>query len=147
MIECRRIKEWDVDALVRYAIEGMRAERYPLHVSESKVRQWVRMFMPEDTPHFGLAAFNGSDLVGAIALFVNELPFFERHEGSVVLCRATEPGAGRRLVRLMMEWVRSNMAVRRVIFPLEEGHDSRQALLLRHFGFTHEQTNLIYYKG
>lgn len=147
MIHCRHIEESDVDAMVRYAIDGMQAERYPLLVSEDKVRAWVRLFMPYDTPHFGLGAFNGSAVVGAIACFVTELPFFERYEGHVVLCRATEPGAGRRLVRLLMEWVRENIMVRRVIFPLEEHADPRQAMLLRHFGFTREQTNLIFYKG
>lgn len=147
MIEIRRIKEWDVQAVVKFAIEGMQAENYPLRVEEAKVRHWVRQFMPEDAPHFGQAAFNGGALVGAIAAFVTELPFFERHEAHIVLCRATEPGVGRRLIRYMSEWAKANMMIRRVVFPLEENADPRQALLLRRFGFTREQTNLIYYKG
>lgn len=146
MIECRRINEWDVRAVCDFAIEGMQADKYPLVVSREKVEFWVRMFMREDQ-HYHQAAFVGSSVVGTIGVYVTELPFFDRFEGHVVLCRATEPGVGRRLIRFMTEWMRNNMLVRRVIFPLEEGADPRMAMLLRHFGFAREQTNLLYYKG
>jgi len=118
-----------------------------MRVSEEKIAGWVRTCMDPKSPHFHLAAFNNGLVVGAIAAYVVEMPFFERCEAHVVMCRATQPGAGRILIRKMNEWFEGNMMVRRVIFPLEENADPRQALLLARFGFVRAQTNVIKYKG
>jgi hypothetical protein len=146
MIELRMINAGEVQEMADFAIEGMQAHKYPLHVSRAKVVHFVEV-VRAGAPHFGMAAFKDGRLVGAIAALVAEMPFFERWEAHVIMCRAVAPGAGMRLILSMRDWAAAEMRIRRVQFPIEEGADPRIAKLLERCGFNRFQTNAIYYKG
>ena len=139
------VKADEVQQLADFAIEGMQAHRYPLHVSRAKVLAVIEA-VRTGANHFGLAAFDGSRIVGAIAALVCDMLFFERCEAHVVMCRAVVPGAGARLIRALQRWAAADMKIRRVHFPVEEGADPRTAKLLTRCGFTRPQTNYLYYK-
>jgi hypothetical protein len=126
---------------------------YPLHPSRAKVERMVGHFAI-DRASFGLAAFDHDGMpTGAIALYVLESPFYERHEGHVVMCWAEEPGTGLRLIRSMMDWVHEDIRVRRVIWSMNEGAGPESTahrfgqLVKRRFGFRSSHDNLVYNKG
>lgn len=145
-IEYRMVRADEVQQLADFAIEGMRAERYPLRVARHQVVaviDWIRT----STNHFGLAAVQDGCIVGAIAAMVSEMLFFERWEAHVVMCRAVVPGTGRHLIAAMKQWADSEVKIRRVHFPIEEGADPRMARLLARYGFDRAQSNAVFYKG
>lgn len=146
-MEFRRIQAADVDAVAAFVIEGMRPELYPLHLDRAKVRAVVEAFIEPSRDQFQLAAFDGDRMVGGIAAVVMPMLFFERHEAHVVLCRATTPGAGRRLLRELRGWADADMRIRRVVWPMEFHADPRIQLLAARVGFKNTLTVCTYYKG
>lgn len=137
----------DVPAVAAFAIEGMRVHKYPgLRVSEPKVRAVVEHFERSHSD-FHLCAFKGDELVGAIAAAVVEMPFFERYEAHVVMCRAVEPGSGERLISSLRTWADRDMRIRRVQWPQEFDARPGVARIAARHGFTQRNTNCIYYKS
>lgn len=135
----------EVHPLASFAIEGMQAEKYPLHVSRAKVVAVIEL-VRSGAPHFGLAAIQGGRIVGAIAAVVAEMLFHERCEAHVVMCRAVVPGVGRRLIAALRDWALADFKIRRVQFPIEEFGDPRTGKLLARYGFGRAQMNSILYK-
>ena len=135
-VEYRRIAPaddlWDLTA---FTIEGMRPHLYPMRLSHEKVRATIAHFRQSHSD-FHLAAFDGSSIVGGIAAVAHESMFFERFDATVVMCRATVPGVGRRLIGALKAWIDDDMRIRRVLFATE--FDARPAMLrlLRGFGFS-----------
>lgn len=146
-ISYRRINPEDVGQVVQFAIDGMRPDLYPLHLCRAKVRSVVEAFIEPNRDRFQLAAFEGDRMVGGIAAAVMPLLFFERHEAHVVLCRATSPGAGIRLLRALKAWADEDMRIRRVVWPMEFHADPRIAQLAARAGFKNTLTVCSYYKG
>jgi GNAT superfamily N-acetyltransferase len=143
---CTAITDEQAHELAQFAVVGLQAHRYPLHVSGAKVAAVVELFR-RGAPHFGMVAVQDGRIVGAIAALVSEMLFFERCEAHVVMCRAVVPGVGRHLIRAVRDWARDDMRIRRVLFPIEEGADPRIARLLARYGFDRGQPNAIFYKG
>lgn len=106
-----------------------------MRLSPEKVHATIEHFMRSHSD-FHLAAFDGERIVGGIAATVYESMFFERCDATVVMCRATLPGVGRRLIGALKEWADDDMRVRRVMFATE--FDARPGMLrlLRSFGFS-----------
>lgn len=148
MIVYRRMTLGDVDAVARLGCEALRvhAADVPLHVSPDKVRDIVHRFCVFQE-HFHLVAFKNGQPVGAIGLAVAEMPFHERFEGHVMMCYATEPGTGMRLVRSMMAWVMRDVRIQRIQWAMNHGADRFAAVVRRRCKFTHRIDNLIFYKG
>lgn len=134
-IEYRRIQPVDAAQAAAFAIEGMRPDLYPMRLSQEKVEATIEHFM-RSTSDFHLAAFDGDRVVGGIAATVYESPFFERCDATVVMCRATLPGVGRKLVAALKTWAEDDIRIRRVMFQTE--FDARPGMLrlLRGFGFS-----------
>lgn len=152
MIEYRRIKLLDVPAITDLAVKALTpSQSYPLHLDRAKVQKMVEGFAI-DRSHYNMAAFKDEKPVGGIALYVVESPFFERHEGHVVMAFSEEPGTGARLIRLMMDWVKADMRVRRVVWSMNEacGDNSIAArfgrMVKRRYGFASRHDNLVFYK-
>lgn len=144
-MEYRRITDADIAPMMAYAIEGLRADLYPLWVSKDKVLHVVQHFIrsPRD---FQLAAFQDGRIVGAIGAVVSEMLFFERCEASVLIFRATKPGVGSKLIRSMLEWADADMRIRRIQFPCEFDAPRAMPRYLRMHGFTHQQTLAVRYR-
>lgn len=146
MMTYRPITTNDVPAVTTLAVEalrfGMGADA--LHVSEAKVQSMVSGFA-EQPGHFQLAAFKDNQPVGAIAVYVSEMPFFERCEGHIVMCYCTEPHAGVRLIRSMLNWAAADMRIRRLVWAMNAGADQFARVLARRFGFD-QRSMLVYVK-
>lgn len=142
-IEYRRIGPGDIDQAAAFAIAGMRPELYPMRLSTAKIEATLQHFM-QSTSDFHMAAFDGSRIVGGIAAAVYESPWFERCDATVVLCRATTPGVGRKLIASLKAWADDDFRVRRVMFPLEFDADTRMQRLLARYGFCSTQVVCTY---
>jgi hypothetical protein len=92
----RAITREDTLAVTEYALRVLReaAKDEPLHVAPLKVRDAVAFFANKGQGHFNLAAFEDKKVVGALALYVGEMPFFERCEGSVYFWPRLGAGRG-----------------------------------------------------
>lgn len=86
-------------------------------------------------------------MVGGIAAAVVEMPFFERWEAHVIMCRAVVPGVGRRLIAALRAWADQDFRIKRVLFPQEFHADPRALRMLARYGFKQTVTTAIYYKG
>jgi hypothetical protein len=138
MVEFRRMQHDDLEAVYRFTVEGLRAHLYPLHLAPERVRAIIRHFI--DTPQdFHLAAFDGPVMVGGVGAAVSPMLYFERCEATVVMCRAVQPGVGRHLLTEMMTWARSDMRIKRVLFPMEFDAPRAMARYLRSLGFEQPQ--------
>lgn len=144
-MEYRRITPADVAQVSAFAVEGLRPDLYPMRFSPSKVQATIEHFM-RSTGDFHLAAFDGDRLVGGLAAAVYESPWFERCDATVMMCRATAPGVGRRLIAALKAWVEDDMRIRRVFFPMEFDADPRMQRFLSRYGFTQTQVVCAYHK-
>lgn len=142
----RRLRSDDIDAVTAFVIDGMNAHKYPLILSEHKVRATVK-HMQESAADFHLVAFDGDKVVGAIAAVVSESPWFERADAHVIACRAVVPGVGPQLLTKLREWADNNMRIRRVLWSMEPDADVRIDKWARRYGFTSSHRVLISYKG
>lgn len=147
MVTYRTLQLADVDAVAAFAADGMPSrDAAGLRFSPAKVRSVVEHFAhtPSD---FHLVAFDGGQVVGAIAACVTEMLFFERCEATVVMCQARgTPGVGRELIGRLMAWVASDMRVRRVQFPIEIDARPGFERLLRGFGFQAVHRAALFHK-
>lgn len=141
----RRVTAEDIDQVAAFAIEGLRPNLYPLHLSREKVRQWIRHFA-DSQRDFHLAAFDGGRIVGLIAAIVQEMPFWERWEAHVLACRAVVPGVGQRLFRELFRWVRANPLIRRLHWAMEFDAEPRMMRIAERFGFNSFHTVADFYK-
>ncbi len=146
-LDLRRIQALDVEAVAAFVIEGMRPELYPLNLGREKVIGVIHAFIEPNRDQFQLAAFEDGQMVGGIAAVAMPMLFFEHHEAHVILCRATKPGAGRRLLRELRAWADSDMRIRRVVWPMEFHADPRIQMVAARAGFKNQLTVCSYYKG
>lgn len=109
-----------------------------MRLSVEKVRAGIEHFIGSYSD-FHLAAFDGDKIVGGIAMAVYESPMWERCEGVVMLCRATDPAAGRELFQTLRAWINNDMRIRRVHFPTEFDAPPAMTRLLRQYGFKRTQ--------
>jgi hypothetical protein len=150
-MEFRRIRLAEVDAVTDLAVEALAtySSHVPLHVDRTKIRTLVNTFCVH-REHFHQVAFEQGVPVAALALYVSEIPFYERSEGHVMICYARRAGACLPLIHSMMRWVRDDMRVRRVQWAMNE-HSTAVgrlcAMLQRRWGFDRRFDNLVYYKG
>lgn len=144
-IDYRRIQPADIDQAADFAIKGLRPELYPMRLSPTKIEASLRHFM-QSTTDYHMAAFDGPRIVGGIAAAVYESPWFERCDATVVMCRATAVGVGRKLIRALAAWAESDFRVRRVMFPTElDARPGMQRLLAR-YGFDGRNVVCTYQK-
>jgi RimJ/RimL family protein N-acetyltransferase len=145
VIEYRRIRLTDVDAMAEFALSAIPDEP-ELAVSATKVVAMVT-FIAIHREHFQMAAFKDGIPVAGVAMLVHEMPFHDRGEGSIIFCYATEPGVGYRLLRALIRWVNDDMRVRRVTWSMNRGFDERLRKLARRLGFQSEFPTMMYCKG
>ena len=147
-MQYRRLVPGDFAAVAQFAIQGLRADLYPmLHLSRPKVDATIRYVCGSATD-FHLAAFDDDgEVAGVIAAVVSELEFFERCKATIVMCRASVPGVGRHLIAALKQWADGDMRVRMVQFPLEFDARPGMARLLKRYGFTQQSTVCIAFKG
>lgn len=144
-VEFRTITPDDVQQVSDYAITGLRPDLYPMRLSPEKVRATIEHFMRSKSD-FHLAAFESGVMVGGIAVAAHESMWFERCDATVVMCRATLPGVGQKLIAALKAWAAEDMRIRRVFFPLEFDADARMARLLSRYGFGVTQTVCVFQK-
>lgn len=147
MIRLRRIEPNDVRQVADFAIYGLRAELYPMHVDRQKVEGMVQTFCQPHPDRFQLAAFDGQRMVAGIAVAVTPMLFFERCEAHIVMFRSVLPGAGVMLLRALRRWVAKDMRIRRVVWPMEFHTDERTLRLARVCGFDSQMALCVHYKG
>ena len=148
MVIYRALQPLDIEPVARFAADGLpMPQSAGVRLSMDKVRAVVRHFAGSASD-FHLVAFDGSNVVGAIAACVSEMLFFERCEATVVMCQARgEPGIGRELISRLMAWATSDMRVRRVQFPVEIGARRGFERLLRGHGFNQVHRACMFSKG
>lgn len=146
MIDYRPIVSEDVPAVTALALEALRfgMGESALTVSPAKVQGMVQGFADEPG-HFQLAAFKDGQPVGAIAAYVAEMPFFDWCEAHVLMCYCNEPHAGTRLIKAMLDWVNSELRIRRVIWAMNDGAEKFSRVLQRRFAFG-QKDMLVYTK-
>lgn len=143
-MELRRLRPNDLEPVANYAIEGMRPELVPLVLSRERVRSVIR-HIETSQQDFHLVAEHDGQIVGAIAAITSPMLWFERWEATVVMCRATFPGAGAEMVRRLMAWAKDDPRVKRVVFPLEFDAPKAMARFLRMNGFGQPQGAAVAY--
>lgn len=129
----------DIPRLASYAIEGLRPERQQMVLSRPKVEATISHFV-HSRSDFSLMAEADGQIVGAIAVLVADMLWFERCEAHVVMCRATKPGVGRELIHRAMQWAWADMRIQRVLWSLEDDAPRATARLARMVGFETSQT-------
>lgn len=146
-MEYRRIHEGDIEQVTQFAIAGLRPEMYPsLRVSVEKVQAAMRHFAGS-AQDFHIAAFDGTKMVGGIAVAVHPGVFFERSEATVMMLRAVVPGVGRRMLAAFKAWADAQMHIRRVTFVEEFDAGRGLTRLMGMYGFRQQHTALVYLKG
>lgn len=148
MIEFRRMRLSEVDAVAALGCEALRvhAADVPLNMSPIKVRAVVNNFCVH-REHFHEVAFDNGEPVGAVALYVSEMPFHERCDGHVMMAYARVPGTGLRLISSMMRWVHKDIRIQRVLWMMNHDAGRFASLISRRWNFQHRVDNLTYYKG
>lgn len=146
-VELRRLTSEDREAAADFAIVGLRPERVPLLMNRSRVLSVIDGIMSSEQ-HFHLAAFEDGRIVAGIAVMVTPMLFFERCEAHIVMFFSRKPGAGFRLLREAMRWVRGQPLIRRVLWSLEDDADhERIARIAERHGFKRRHALLAAYKG
>lgn len=143
-MELRRLCREDLDRVANYAVEGMRPHLVPLHLSMDRVRAVIRHLEISEQDYHQVAEHDGQ-IVGAIAAVASPMLFFERWEASVVMLRATMPGAGAALVRGLMQWARDDIRIKRVVLTMEFDAPRSMARFLRMNGFGAPQGTAVAY--
>lgn len=144
-MEFRRVLPADVEAVADFAIQGLRPNLYPLHVSREKVRAMIAHF-GQSRIDFNLGAFEDGKPVGIVAVLVSELPWFERREACIVALYATRPGVGWKLLREVFAWYRAEPLLRRLTWPLEFDVAPRMLKIAERYGFNSSNVNMTHYK-
>lgn len=145
MLEFRRIAIADVQGFVDLAMESL-PEHPTLVVSREKVRNVVAYFATRGD-NFQMAAFRDGVPVAGVAALVQEMPYHEKCEATVMFAYSKEPGAGFRLLRMLMRWVLNDFRIRRLSWCQNEGFDQRIARLGHRLGFQSAVPVLMFYKG
>lgn len=147
MLEYRRMGMGDIDAVRDFALKALALSAdLPVHVSVEKVRNMVKAFAIGHEHWNQIAVKEDGQIVGAMALYVAEMPFHERSEGHVMICYATEPGAGAHMIRDMMAWVAADSRIQRVQWAMNAGVGRLCSVIQRRWRFRRHET-LIHYKG
>ena len=146
----RRWNREDVDAVTAFAVGALKpiVVDEPFHVDPAKVRNCVLTFATKwQEGHFQQACWKDRRVVAAAAMFVSEMPFFERREGCVFFCFANEPGTGYPIMKAMMEHAKADISIRRVHWLMNKGSDPRfEKVIRRRLGFTRAFDTLLYTK-
>lgn len=145
MIEYRRARPADVASVTRLALRALRKCTTQV-VDEHKVIEMVTFFATHHE-HFQCAAFEDEEAVAGVAMYVTEMPFFERGEGTIAFCYSERPQAGVTILRRLMNWVNNDMRVRRVSWGMNEGFDHRIMNLAGRLGFRSVFPTLLFEKG
>ena len=147
MIVLRPIGSSDIEAVTALGVEAANtAEGIPAVMSAEKVRAMVSFFANDGDGHFNLVAFDEGVPVAGIAAYVQEMPFFERSEAQVVMCFSKSHGIGCKLIRALIQWADSNMAVRRIVWVMNEGNEKLASQMARVFGFKHRLDVCVRYR-
>lgn len=145
-MDYRRIDIADVDVVAAFALRGLRPERVPMQASRERIAATVEHFRRTESD-FHLAAFDGREMVGGIAVAVSPMLFFERAEAHVVFLFAVRPGVGFRLLRAAMTWADRQPHIRRVLWSLEDDAEhERLARIAGRYGFNRRHALLAAYK-
>jgi hypothetical protein len=147
-MEFRRITLEDIERVRPFVVEGMRTHLYPLHLEDAKIDATIQALVDDQRGHWQLAAFeNNGRMCGGLGALVCEMPWFERYEAHIIMFRATRPGVGDTLMQRFMQWVRENISVRRVFWPMEFDAPLGMLRLARGYGFNSSHAVASYYKG
>ncbi len=145
MLEFRRIRIADVQGLVDLAVESL-PDHPALVVSPEKIRNVVAYFATRDD-HFQMAAFRDGVPVAGVAAMVQEMPYHDKCEAMVMFAYSKEPGAGFRLLRMLMRWVLEDFRIRRLAWCQNQGFDERIVHLAHRLGFQSAVPVLTFHKG
>lgn len=147
-MEFRRIVDGDMERVSRFVVDGMRSYLYPVHLDHAKITATIQALIDDTDQHWQLAAFeNNGGMVGGLGALVVEMPWFERSEAHIIMFRATRVGVGDTLMHRFFEWVRNNIMVRRVFWPLEFDAPLAMLRLARGYGFNGNHAVASFYKG
>lgn len=144
MLEYRRIRPMDVQAISRLAMRAVSCA--PYEVSLEKIVQMATFFAVHHE-HFQLAAFDGDEPVAGVAMLVTEMPIFKGGEGTIAFCFSERPGAGRAILRRLMQWVQADTRIKRVSWGMNAGFDPRIAKVAQRIGFGESFNTFMYQKG
>lgn len=145
MLDYRRIRFADVQGLVDLAVESLPAHP-TLVVSPEKIRNVVAYFATRHD-HFQMAAFDDGVPVAGLAAMTQEMPYHDKCEATIMFAYSKVPGAGFRLLRMLMRWVLDDGRIRRLSWCQNEGFDQRIVTLGRRLGFQSAVPVLMFYKG
>ncbi len=143
----RPLQPGEIDAAVKFAVQGLRAYRRPeLLVSHDKIRAVVEHFALQRGrgTDFHLAAFVGEHIVGGIAVAVSESLWFERCDATIVMFRASVPHVGTSLLQAFRTWLARQIHVKRVFWPLEDDAPRAMARYARMHGFRAHQLCVLH---
>lgn len=137
----RRITEQDIPAVVAYATWVLGKIDAPMHVSPRKVQAAVEHFARAETD-FNLIAERDGRIVGALAAFVSEMPWYERCEAHIAICHA-ERGCGLPMLLALKRWAAGEMRIRRLVWAHNPGADIRFIKLAERLGFTTQSMSVL----
>jgi hypothetical protein len=143
----RPVTESDTEAVVDFAVSGMRTDLHPgLRLSRAKVAAVVGHFARSRSDFNRIALDDDGRVVGMLAALVTDMLWFERCEAHVVGCLATKPGAGRRMLLEFKAWADQDIRIRRVLWALDHHNDPRIERLAARYGFKPDSRTLVYTK-
>ena len=128
----------DIDAIVDLGVEALKTDPYPeLEISLVKVYSGITELV-SSAKHFTYVAEKDGIVVGAVCAYVHPIMCYEKSQASVVQYYCMEPGAGIKLIREFMRWVKGRPVIKMVCFTLEMNSDPRIGNMLNKMGLNNE---------
>lgn len=97
--------------------------------------------------HFVWVSEIDGEVVAAVGAMSDKSFWFERQQCSVLLYYTRVPGEGIKLLRRLMEWVKSRPAIKICVMELEPEADPRLIRFLQRLGFGRVSTNVSFVRG
>jgi hypothetical protein len=134
----------DVDAVCKLGLKALEHDAYEgLVIDRVKVYALATECI-SSAAHFANVVEKDGEIVGALCAMVHPILFYEKNQATVLQYYCSEPGAGIKMLRAFMQWVKSRHGIKFISFTLESNSDPRIGDLLKRFGMTNELP--VYFK-
>lgn len=128
----------DIDQILELAMEALNDNAYPgLVIDRVKLYNLATQCISAAT-NFAWVAEKDTKIVAAVLAIVQPMMCYEKSQASVVQFYSKVSGAGVKLIRKFIKWVKSRPVIRIICFTLEVQADPRIGKLLNRLGFSNE---------
>lgn len=142
----RPAKPSDIPAIVSIATESVSRDALPVRIDPDAMSETAAEAISSARHFMWVSEVNG-EVVAAVCCWADPSFWYERQQASVLLYYTRVPGEGVKLLRKMMEWVKSRPTIKVCVMELEPNADDRLIKLMKRFGMKRVSTNVAYVRG